>query len=187
MKYIFTVKDAAVGDDIKERLKKKLDKLDKFLPAETTAQVRFITVRSENRIEVTIGLPKRTLRAEVADVDMASAVDKLADVLEKQLVKYKSRLRARYRKESAYKEEFNAVSIVGDEIDNEPEKDGALLIERVKRFEIRPMDSEEAVMEMEMLGHSFYVYLNYVTNEVNVVYKRKNGSYGLIEPEFYKR
>ncbi|MDR2940692.1 MAG: ribosome-associated translation inhibitor RaiA [Clostridiales bacterium] len=179
MNYKFTGKDSVLSDSLKERVKSKLDRLDKFLPANTNANVKLSIVKHEHKIEVTIPMRKRVLRAEVVDVDMYSAVDKIIDILEKQLIKYKSRLREKSRKEPAFKEEFNSLNIDENVLTNDN-----LLIERTKKFAVKPMDPEEAIMEMELLGHNFYVFKNPESDEVNVVYKRNEGSYGLIEPNF---
>jgi len=114
---------------------------------------------------------------------MLAAVDMAADALDKQMVKYKNRVRDRSRRDNSFRDE--AMSFVG--VETEPvaadERD-VIRIEKTKRFALKPMDPEEAVMEMELLGHQFYVFRNSVNDEVNVVYVRANGSYGLIEPEF---
>jgi len=179
MNYKIIARDVTVTDALEKRISQKIGKLDRFMPEKAEALVKLSAVKHQNRIEVTIPLKKRTLRAEVLDNDMFSALDKIVDVLEKQLVKYKSRLRDRARKDQAFKEEFNSLVIEDDSLTSDN-----LVIERTKKFAIKPMDPEEAIMEMELLGHSFYVFLNPQTDEVNVVYKRKDDSYGLIEPQF---
>ncbi len=179
MNYKFTGKDSILSESLKDRIKSKLDRLDKFLPKDTNASIKLSVVKHEHKIEVTIPMKKRVLRAEVVDSDMYNAVDKIIDILEKQLIKYKSRLREKSRKEPSFKEEFNALNI-----DETVLTSDNLLIERTKKFAVKPMDPEEAIMEMELLGHSFYVFKNPESDEVNVVYKRHEGSYGLIEPNY---
>jgi len=110
---------------------------------------------------------------------MYAALDSIVDMLEKQLVKYKNRIRSRSRRDASFKEEYEFAGEVPDSADEPP-----ILIERTKQFPLKPMDAEEAIMEMEMLGHSFYVFRNGHTDVVNVVYKRNDGTYGLIEPEY---
>jgi putative sigma-54 modulation protein len=168
-----------LSESLKKRASAKLDRLHRLIPEDADVHITFSVVKLENKIEVTIPLQKRILRAEVSDVDMYNAIDSIVDILEKQMVKYKSRLRDRSRKDSAYREELSYYSeAAGDDID-----DSGYKIERSKKFALKPMDAEEAVMEMELLGHDFYVFRSSETDEVNVVYRRNNGSYGLIEPE----
>jgi putative sigma-54 modulation protein len=170
-----------LSDKLKERTISKLDRLGKLISENADVYVTFSVVKLENKIEVTIPLQKRILRAEVADTDMYNAIDSVVDILEKQMVKYKNRLRDKSRKNSSYKEELS-VYPTAEELSYD---EGSMhKIERTKKFALKPMDADEAVMEMELLGHSFYVFKNGETDEVNVVYKRNNGSYGLIEPEY---
>ncbi len=111
------------------------------------------------------------------------ALDKAVDILERQVVRYKQRMRTKVRHNADdYKKEYEAILIPEDDLE---EEDSSLYkIERVKNFEVKPMDAEEAVMEMELVGHNFFVFRNSENDEINIVYKRKNNSYGLIEPEF---
>ncbi len=142
-----------------------------------------MTLSSEKlgtNIEVTIPYHKRMIRAEVRDADMMAAVDEAIDILENQVVRYKKRLRTKVRQSAeAYRAEYESLYIAEEELDEEP----LYKIERIKHFEVKPMDAEEAVMEMELIGHSFFVFRDAETENINVVYKRKNGSYGLIDPE----
>jgi len=180
MRYSFTGKDTTVSEALKEKVITKLERLEKLVPENTSIVVTFKVVKLDHTIEVTANLPKRILRAEVTSQDMYAAIDEVADVLEKQMVKYKNRLRDKARRDTSFIDELKYFEPAskGIEID-----DGEVKIAKTKRFAIKPMDAEEAVMEMEMLGHSFFVYRNASSDEINVVYKRKNGTYGLIEPE----
>lgn len=179
MRYSFTGKDSVLSDAIKEKAINKISKVEKFLPEDTDAVINLSVVKLTHKIEVTIPFGKRILRAEAVDVDMYAAIDKVVDVLEKQLVKHKSRLRDKSRREPSYKDEFNKLSV-----DEKYLTDQSISIEKTKRFALKPMDSEEAVLEMELLGHNFFVFRNSHSEDINVVYKRNNGTYGLIEPEF---
>jgi putative sigma-54 modulation protein len=178
MKYTFTGRNFNISEELKAKTQQKIGKIEKLLPPEAEAAVTFSTIKQRPRIEVTIPLKKRILRAEVSSDSTQSALDDVADVLEKQMIKYKNRLRDKYKRDSSFKDELSNVESVADA--EEPE----IFIDRNKHFSLKPMDAEEAVMEMEMLGHSFYVFRNGSTDVVNVVYKRNNGSYGLIEPEY---
>lgn len=188
MRYTFIGKDSVLTDSVKKRIEDKLDKIGKFLPENPNATVRLTELPSRKlyKLEVTIPIRKRVLRAEVIeenkDFAIFASIDKVVDILESQVVKYKSRLRSIQRKEPSLKEEYNSIAIDDSIIDSKVQDKPS--IERTKKFAIKPMDIEEAVMELELIGHNFFVYLNANTNEVNVVYKRNDSTYGLIEPEF---
>ena len=112
---------------------------------------------------------------------MTAAMDKTVDILEGQVVRYKKRMRTKIRNGAdAYAAEYAAILVPEESLDDEP----LVKIENGKRFAVKPMDAEEAVMEMELVGHSFFVFRDAETDEVSVVYKRKNGTYGLIAPEY---
>lgn len=177
MRYSFTGKNITVSDSLKEHTVKKLGRLEKLLPDDAEVNVKFGVTKLAHKVEVTIPLRKRVLRADVTATDMYVAIDEIVDVLEKQMIKYRSRLRHRSRKDNNFKDELNMTFTQDDS------QEESIVIEKSKRFAIKPMDPEEAVMEMELVGHSFYVFRNYSTDEVNVVYKRNDGTYGLIEPE----
>ena len=119
----------------------------------------------------------RLIRSEQVSSDMYVSIDLVEEVIERQLRKYKTKLIARHQDGSNFKQEFF------DEEDA-PESDEEIKIVRTKRFGIKPMYPEDACIQMELLGHDFFVFCNAETDEVNVVYKRKNGTFGLIEPEF---
>lgn len=180
MRYTFTGKNTTVTDALKEKITDKLARIEKLFPEETEAIVTLSVVKLDHTIEVTVKLPKRILRAEVTTQDMYSGIDEVVDVLENQMVKYKNRLRDKSRKDSSFASELKAFE--SEEIDYEDE-DG-LKIAKTKRFAVKPMDAEEAVLEMELIGHNFFVFRNARSEEINVVYKRRDGAYGLIEPEY---
>ncbi len=182
MRYVITGKNIDVTEALKEKIISKMEKLEKLFPEDVTANVTFSVVKLDQIIEVTIPLGKRLLRGEARSFDMYSSIDEVVDILEKQRIKYKDRLRSKARKDVSFKEEYVQHFNHTDEHMNQEEE--GYKIEKIKRFALKPMDSDEAAMEMELLGHSFFVFRNGETDEVNVVYKRKNGTYGLIEPEF---
>ncbi|MDR2650595.1 MAG: ribosome-associated translation inhibitor RaiA [Clostridiales bacterium] len=179
LKFTFTGKNLTVTDALRDRTIQKLGRLEKLLPFDTVVNVKFSLNRQNNRVEVTVPLRRRILRAEVTANDMYAALDSIVDMLEKQMIKYKSRIRSRSRRDAAFTEEFEYAGDLTETADETP-----VVIDRTKQFPLKPMDAEEAVMEMEMLGHSFYVFRNGRTDIVNVVYKRNDGTYGLIEPEY---
>ncbi len=180
MRYSFTGKNTTVTDALKEKITAKLERIEKLVPESTSVVVTLSVVKLNHTVEVTVNLPKRILRAEVTGQDMYAAIDEVADVLEKQMVKYKNRLRDKARRDTSFIDELKYFEPVSkdDSFD-----DGEVKIAKTKKFAIKPMDAEEAVMEMEMLGHNFFVYRNALSDEINVVYKRRSGTYGLIEPE----
>ena len=180
MRYIIKGKNINIGDGTKEKIIGKLDRVSKLFSDETQVTVTISSEKLEYIVEVTIPMSKRLLRAETSDEDMMSAVDKVVDKMESQIVKYKKRLKSKMRQNKAFIDEYKSVLLEEDEVD---EEEVSYKIVKNKHFELRPMDAEEAVMQMELLGHSFYVFINGETDEVNVVYRRKDGTFGLIEPE----
>jgi len=179
MRFSFTGKNLAVSQDVKDHMEKKMSRLARLFPDDMEVFVTFSVVKQDNKVEVSIPLNKRLLRAEVVSDDMFSAIDGVVDVLDRQRSKYKSQLKDRSRRNAAFKDELNVV-FHEDALDDVMDDD-EIVIERMKQFPLKPMEPEEAVMEMEMLGHTFYVFRN-TSFEVNVVYKRRGGTYGLICP-----
>ena len=182
MRYNIIGKNIDVWDKTKEMVEHKMDRVAKLFPEDTEATITLSLEKLVSTVEITIPMNKRVVRAEVQDPDMTAAMDKAVDILEGQVVRYKKRMRTKVRSGAdAYAAEYAAILVPEADLDDEP----MVKIEKVKHFEVKPMDAEEAVMEMELVGHSFFVFRNGETDEVNVVYKRKNGTYGLIEPVFY--
>jgi len=178
MRFVFTGKNMSINEGIKERTAKKLGRIEKLFPTDAEVNVTFSVNKHLTKMEVSVPLHKRVLRAEVTDSDISNCLDTAVDILERQVIKYKSRLRDRRRRNIATTEE---TMYIEDEVVNEAPEEA--IIHRTKRFAIKPMDIQEAVMELELLNHSFYVFRNSANGEVNVVYKRNDGEYGLIEPE----
>ena len=178
MRYTFTGKNVTISDDFKDKTEKKINRIQKLVPKDAEVSVTVSKIRHQHKMEVSVSLHKRILRAEITDNDLSTCLDYVADVLEKQIVKYKGRLRERSRRNAATVEE---VSYITEQPEAEDTPD--IVIHRTKRFALKPMDTQEAVMEMELLGHSFFVFRSDITDEVNVVYKRNDGEYGLIEPQ----
>ena len=185
MRYSFTGKGITVGEALKQKTTDKLDRLSKFLPGDSEVFVTFTSVKAENKVEVTIPLKKNTLRAEVTGMDMQAILDQIVDILEKQLLKYKSRLSRKAKIDPNFRDELSAYLLPpDDDTDPDQESENAIVIKRSKKFALKPMDAEEAVMNMELLGHDFFVFRNTETDEVSVVYRRNDHAYGLIEPEY---
>jgi len=172
MKIIVRGKNIEVTNALKDYVERKLVKLEKYLDL-SEAQVTLVVVKDTHKVEVTIPVNGMILRGEEATGDMYASVDLVIEKLEKQINKYKGKLSKKIRVEG------KAVPAAADnESFEEP------FIKKTKRFAVKPMPVEEAVMQMNLLGHSFFVFSNAETEEVNVLYKRKDGNYGLIEPEF---
>ncbi|MFY9377919.1 MAG: ribosome-associated translation inhibitor RaiA [Peptococcia bacterium] len=173
MKFQFRGKNIQVTDSLKDYVEKRLSKLDKHFNAEPEAVVSFIVEKERQRVEVTMPLNGYILRGEEESTDMYTSVDLVVDKLEKQISKYKARFDKK-RKTSIKDLPTERIDYRAD--DEEP------IIVKTKRFDLKPMAVEEAIMQMYLLGHSFFVFSNDVTEQVNVVYRRNDGNYGLIEP-----
>ncbi len=163
-----------VTEALNDYITKRLSKLDKYIDNLGEAQVTMSVERGFHRIEVTIPINGRILRGEERTGDMYASTDLVVEKLEKQILKYKGRL----QKRSARFESGQRAARVAPENDDSPR------LVRTKRFTIKPMPVEEAILQMNLLGHNFFVFSNAETEQVNVVYKRKDGNYGLIEPEY---
>ena len=175
MKIIITGKNLEVSEGLRNAVEDKIGKLEKYFAEDTTAKVTLSVERDRQKIEVTIPVKGSIIRSEQTSSDMYVSIDLVQEIIERQLKKYKTKLVDAKQNAAAFSQAY-----VEEEYDD-PEE---IKIVRSKRFGIKPMDPEEACVQMELLGHSFYVFRNSETDEVNVVYKRKGNTYGLIEPEF---
>ncbi|AIQ65869.1 putative sigma-54 modulation protein [compost metagenome] len=172
-----------VTDALREYVDKKLSRLEKYFDAPPT-QEGFVTlsvIRGLHTVEVTIPLAGVTLRAEVRSDDMYASIDGVVDKLERQIRKHKTKLNRKFRQEGSLKTLF-VEGGSGSNVAVE-EQDDELEVVRNKRFTLKPMDVEEAILQMNMVGHNFFVFSNIDTSEVSVVYKRNDGKYGLIEQD----
>lgn len=176
MKYNISGKNIELTTALESAIGEKLIKLDKYFDDNVIAQVTLSVEKLSHIIEITIPFNSSVFRAEVEGKNMYSIIDDAVATIEKQINKFKNKLRAK-----KYREQEFAASFLED-TDEEDSKEEVIRINKTKKFAIKPMDAEEAVLQMELVGHNFFVYLDSETEEVNVVYKRKNGSYGLIEP-----
>lgn len=154
-----------------------MGKLERYFTPETEIIVTLSVEKERQKIEVTIPVKGHIIRSEQSSNDMYVSIDLVEEVIERQLRKYKNKLVARNQEGSNFKQEFF-------ESEDTSSEDDEIKIIRTKRFGIKPMFPEDACIQMDLLGHDFYVFFNAETEEVNVVYKRKNGTFGLIEPEF---
>lgn len=177
MRYVITGRNIDVSEGLKAAVYDKIGKLEKYFTPETEVHVTFSIEKDKQKVEVTIPVKGNIIRAEQASYDMYNSIDLVEEILERQLLKYRHKL-ANHKHASS---NFNKTFI--DFEDNILDED-EIVIKKIKRFAIKPMDVEEACVQMELLGHNFFVFRNAATNEVNVVYKRKSNTYGLIEPEY---
>lgn len=176
MKITITGKNIELTDGLKAAVEDKLGKLDKYLSDEATAHVTLSVHKDRQKIEVTIPLKGHIVRSEQVSNDMYVSIDLVEEVIERQLKRYRHKLIARQQEGGDF--------FAAEFIDKESNDDEEVEIIRSKRFGMKPMYPEDACVQMELLGHSFFVFRNAETDEVNVVYKRRGNTYGLIEPEF---
>lgn len=178
MKIIISNKNMTLTDNLRDLFEKKAGKLERYLRQDTEVLVTFSREGTRETIEVTIPFEGGLLRAEETGYDVYAAVDAVLEKIEKQIRRHRTRLERRLKEDA-----FSFAQPVYFEADEEDEEDEQVRIVRTKRFAIKPMDALEAVEQMRMLGHTFFVYQDAETEAVNVVYKRRDGTYGLIEPE----
>lgn len=178
MKFTVIGRKITVTDKVKDYVEKKLSKLDKFFKDDTEARVVLGTIKDQEYIEVNLYASGMVYRSEVYDQDIMAAIDRTVDVIERQIRKNKTRLAKRLR--PVEPPVWSAPMISGDQYTDGEETDEFEIVKR-KRFQMKPMSPEEAVLQMNLLGHSFFVFKNMDTDEMNVVYKRRDGKYAIIE------
>ena len=182
MNFIISGKNIDVTPGLKDAIEQKLGKLERYFTPETEIIVT-LSVEKE-KIEVTIPVKGNIIRSEQTSDDMYVSVDLVEEVIERQLRKYKNKLVARSQGHPTASGSGNNFKKEFFESEDDPSVDDEIRIVRTKRFGIKPMYPEDACIQMDLLGHAFFVFCNAETDEVNVVYKRKDGSFGLIVPEF---
>lgn len=175
LKIVVRGKNFEVTNALREWVEKKVGKVEKYFDNIKEAQVMLSVSHNRHRAEVTIPLDGIVLRGEEETGDMYTSIDKVMDKMERQIEKYKTRIDPRLNGESV--RDFFPGKVGGTSYE-EPQ------VVRTKKFAVKPMPVDEAIMQMNLIGHSFFVFRNADTEEVNVVYTRKDGNYGLIEPEF---
>lgn len=176
MRITITGRNIELTQGLKDAVEDKLNKLEKYFTPETEVYVTLSVEKERQKIEVTIPIKGHVIRSEQVSTDMYVSIDLVEEIIEKQLKKYRTRLTSKKLNAAEnFKQEFieNA-----DETEDEDVK-----IVRSKKFGMKPMYPEDACVQMELSGHDFFVFRNAETDEVNVVYKRKGNTYGLIEPE----
>jgi len=179
MRIMVSGKNMEVTDALRDWVAKKVGKLERYFDPDTEAQVTMSVEKNRHIVEVTIPFDGVVLRGEESTDDMYTSIDRVLEKLEKQIHRHRTKLERKLR-EGAFR--FDS-PVFGDQFED-TDRQRQYKVVKTKRFAIKPMDLEEAVMQMDLLGHSFFVFTNAETDEVNVVYKRKDGNYGLIEPEY---
>ncbi|MBR6325881.1 MAG: ribosome-associated translation inhibitor RaiA [Lachnospiraceae bacterium] len=174
MKFVIIGRNIEVTPGLKSAVEDKIGKLSKYFTPETEVHVALSVEKNLQKIEVTIPVKGTIIRSEQSSSDMYVSIDLVEEIIERQLKKYRNKIVDR-------KQEGGELSaLFGQESDEDEEE---IKIVRSKKFDIKPMYPEDACVQMELLGHSFFVFINAETDQVNVVYKRKGDTYGLIEPE----
>lgn len=176
MKFIISGKNITVTEGLKTAVQDKLSKLERYFTPDTEVVVTLSVEKERQKIEVTIPVKGNIIRSEQVSNDMYVSIDLVEEVIERQLRKYKNKIIDKHQEGGNLQPDFMDLDDAFDEDD--------VKIIRTKRFGMKPMFPEDACVQMELLGHNFFVFRNAETDEVNVVYKRKDGMYGLIEPEF---
>ncbi|APH03592.1 ribosome hibernation-promoting factor, HPF/YfiA family [Bacillus weihaiensis] len=185
MRYNVRGENIEITPALREYAEKKIGKLERYFEESVDANVN-INLKyyndQESKIEVTIPMTDLVLRAEEHNKDMYAAIDLVVNKLERQIRKHKTKVNRKLREQGGAPKfmfsNFQSEEVAVPDLEDEDEE-----VVRTKRFNLKPMDSEEAILQMDMLGHNFFVYTDSKTNRTNVVYKRKDGKYGLIEPQ----
>ena len=176
MKFIIIGKNIEVTSGLREAVENKLGKLERYFTPDTEIHVTLSVQKERQKIEVTIPVKGDIIRSEQESNDMYVSIDLVEEIIERQLRKYRKKIIDKKQNAGTFQQAFM-------EKDFEDENTNEIKIIRTKKFGFKPMYPEDACVQMELLGHNFFVFLNAETEEVNVVYKRKGNTYGLIEPE----
>ena len=175
MKFVISGKNIDVTEGLKSAVQDKIGKLEKYFTPETEVHVTLSVEKDRQKIEVTIPVKGSVIRSEQVSNDMYVSIDLVEEIIERQLKKYKNKLISKQQSSDYFKQEFLEKEYMDEE---------EIQIVRSKKFDIKPMYAEDACIQLELTGHSFFVFVNAETDQVNVVYKRKGNTYGLIEPEY---
>ncbi|HOF02853.1 MAG TPA: ribosome-associated translation inhibitor RaiA [Atribacterota bacterium] len=181
MNLILKGKQFEVNDSIENYVRKKMMKLEKYFDQIIEAVATVSVEKNRHIFEVTLQAKRAIIRAEEESDNIYNSIDRVVERLERQIIKYKERLYSKYSNE--YNKERVSVIVETEEPDSSAHLNQERRIVKNKRFVLKPMSPEEATLQMELLGHNFYVFSNEETAQINVLYKRKDGNFGLIEPE----
>ena len=181
MKLIIKGKHIDVTNSIEDYIRKKMKKLEKYYDQIMEATATVSIEKNRQIFEVTLQAKKAIIRAEEESDNLFTSIDRVVEKLERQIIKYKEKL---YNKSAGERNRIREKAIPENEVSKSGNfSDDDVRIVKTKKFVIKPMSPEEASLQMELLGHNFYVFNNEATDQFNVIYKRKDGNYGLIEPE----
>lgn len=172
MKIFFSSRKTELSEDFKKRAEKKLKKLIRFFGDELTVEVLVNVEKNRETVEITVRHSGLVFRAEETSLNMMESLDRVIDAIIRQIRKNKTRLEKRLYV-SAFDASFD------EKVEEEPE----YKVVKTKKFPIKPLSIEEAILQMNMVGHQFFVFVNDVTDKINVVYKRHDGDYALMEPD----
>ena len=175
MNLVISGKNLDITEGLRSAIEEKIGKLERYFTDTTEVHVTLSTEKNRQKIEITIPMKGSIIRAEEVSSDMYVSIDLVEEVIERQLRKYKNKL---------IDKEQNAAHLSQSFIEADDFEDEDIQIISSKKFEMKPKHTEQAGVQMELIGHNFFVFRNSETDEVNVVYKRKGNTYGLIEPEF---
>jgi putative sigma-54 modulation protein len=168
-------KNLDITPALKEYVEKRVKKVTKYFERTGDISVVLRVEKGRHQVEVTVPVDGILLRGEESTADMYASIDQVMDKIEKQIEKHKTKLEKRFRGNGFRADVASSVAV--------PDVEEGILV-RSKRFAVKPMDSEEAILQMNLLNHDFFMFLNIESGQVNLVYRRKDGQYGLLEPEF---
>ena len=174
MKFIIVGRNIEVTPGLRAAVEEKIGKLDKYFNPDTEVHVTLSVEKERQKIEVTIPVKGSIIRSEQVSNDMYVSIDLVEEIIERQMKKYKNKIVDKQQAAASFSKAY---------VENDHTDDDEIKIVRTKKFDIKPMYPEDACIQMELLGHNFFVFCNAETDQVNVVYKRKGDTYGLIEPE----
>ena len=175
MNFIISGKNIEITEGLKKAVQDKLGKLERYFTADTNVMVTLSVEKDRQKIEVTIPVKGNIIRSEQVSNDMYVSIDLVEEIIERQLRKYKTRILNKNQE---------AVNLQKAYVENDFTEEDEVKIIRAKKFDVKPMYPEDACVQMELLGHNFFVFVNAETDQINVVYKRKGNTYGILEPEF---
>lgn len=175
MRVSIIAKNTTATPALKEMVEKKLSKVKKFFEPEVEAKVKLSVQKNSQKVEITIPFNGNILRAEEITDDMYKSIDLVINKLERRIRKQRTKLSKRSNDSLRFPE-------LDEAVDNIEEENG--IVVRTKRFMVKPMSAEEAILQMELLGHNFFIYRDADEDTISIVYKRKDGDYGLLEPEY---
>lgn len=176
MKVIITSKNFNASDHLKQTIEKKFDRLGKYFSSDIVANVMLSVERGRQKVEATINVKGTIFRAEETSADAYNGVDRVVEKLSSQMSRFKTKLQRKHKDHKEF--------LFGEVPDIATEEKDEMRVVKTKKFDLMPMSVDEAIMQMELLEHNFFIFLNMETDSANVVYKRKDNTYGLLETNY---